>query len=640
MNGRLSTPDLLKAIKQFSPAELSELCAEIRKVLIDTVIKNGGHLASNLGLVEFSVALHRVFDSPTDKITWDAGHQSYVHKLLTGRLDRFSTLRQYGGISGFPDPAESEHDSFATGHASTSISAALGMALARDLAGEKNHVIAVIGDGSLTGGMAFEALNHAGHLGTRLIVMLIDNGMSISPTVGAVSRSLSAIRMDNRVKEAKKASTKLLAASNMGRTLESLIQRLTRGAKAAAMPTFLWEELGFMYMGPFSGHSITDLENAFRQAKGYTERPVFLHIVTTKGKGYAPAEKFPQLYHGVSPKKDNLKEIVTRVPTYSEVFSDTMLAITRNNPKVVVITAAMSEGNCLQEVATQFPERFFDVGICEEHAVTMAAGLAASGFIPVVAIYSTFLQRAFDQILHDVCLQNLPVVFAIDRGGIVGDDGKTHQGIFDLSYLSLMPNMVIAAPKDENELQHMLYTAVNSRKPMAVRYPRSAGVGVTLDGKLHTIPLGKGELLAEGKDIAIIAAGSMVQPSIAASRHLLSIGIEASVVNTRFTKPMDAALILGLAEKTRRVLTVEENVLSSGFGAAVLELLASANMQDVHVARLGITDEFVEHGPQSILRARYGLDARGIVKQAMVMLSTGQETRLKKYEIELPGIKD
>ncbi len=620
MTGRLNTKNLLASLKQLSSEELDELCSEIREVLIRTVTENGGHLASNLGIVEFTVALHRVFNSPKDKIIWDAGHQSYVHKLLTGRQDRFPTLRQYKGISGFPDPAESDHDAFAAGHASTSVSAALGIAIARDLAGEQHHVIAVIGDGSLTGGMAFEALNHAGHVGARMIVMLIDNGMSISPTVGALSRSLSTIRLNNRVKKAKKVSTKFLATSVWGRKLESLIHRLTRGAKAVAMPTFLWEEFGFMYMGPFDGHNISDLEVAFEQAKEYTDRPVFLHIVTTKGKGYAAAEASPLVYHSVSPKRAKQPENAPKIPTYSEMFSDTMLTITRNNPKVVVITAAMSEGNCLQDVAREFPERFFDVGICEEHAVTLAAGLAIRGFIPVVAIYSTFLQRAFDQILHDVCLQDLPVVFALDRGGIVGDDGKTHQGIFDLSYLSFMPNMIIAAPKDENELQHMLFTAVHGTHPMAIRYPRNPGLGVSLDADLHQIPVGKGELLMSGKDVAIIAIGSMVQPALAASQQLQTLGIDAAVINARFAKPLDSSLILDLATNTGKVLTVEENVLSSGFGTAVLEMLSSSGINTVQVKRLGIPDEFVEHGPQNVLRAKYGLDTDGIVKEVLSLL--------------------
>ncbi|HAV10632.1 MAG TPA: 1-deoxy-D-xylulose-5-phosphate synthase [Dehalococcoidia bacterium] len=620
MTDRLYTQNFQEALKQLSSEELDELCSEIREVLVKTVTETGGHLASNLGVVEFTVALHRVFNSPVDKIIWDAGHQSYVHKLLTGRQGRFSSLRQYKGISGFPDPAESEHDAFAAGHASTSISAALGMAIARDLAGEKHNVIAVIGDGSLTGGMAFEALNHAGHIGTRLIVMLIDNGMSISPTVGALSRALSSIRLDNRVKEAKKASIKFLSASNWGKKLESLINRLTRGAKAVAMPTFLWEELGFMYMGPFDGHSIADLTAAFEQAKHYTDGPVFLHIVTTKGKGFSAAEQSPQLYHSVSPKRTKQSDITPKIPTYSETFSDTMLTITRNDPKVVVITAAMSEGNCLQDVAKEFPERFFDVGICEEHAVTLAAGLAIRGFKPVVAIYSTFLQRAFDQILHDVCLQDLSVVFALDRGGIVGDDGKTHQGIFDLSYLSFMPNMIVAAPKDENELQHMLFTGVQNAHPMAIRYPRSPGLGVSLDADLHQLPAGKGELLVSGKDIAIIAIGAMVQPALAASQQLQKLGIDAAVFNARFARPLDSSSILDLAANTRKVLTVEENVLSSGFGAAVLELLSSSGISNIQVKRLGIPDEFVEHGPQHVLRAKYGLNAEGIVNEVASLL--------------------
>ncbi|MDD5127828.1 MAG: 1-deoxy-D-xylulose-5-phosphate synthase [Dehalococcoidales bacterium] len=600
-------------VKELTAPELKQLAEELRQEMIATVSANGGHLASNLGVVELTIALHRIFDSPKDKLVWDVGHQSYVHKLLTGRRERFNTLRQFGGISGFTSRNESAHDPFGAGHASTSISAALGMAVARDLAGDHYQVVSIIGDGAIMAGMAFEALNHAGHLGTKIIVILNANGMSISPTVGAFSKLLSKVRFDPRYSEAKEVSKHIITPLPLGKQVWDFSQKAIDRVKGLVLPTMLWEELGFAYIGPVDGHNLHDLETALAQARDYPLKPTFVHVITTKGKGYAPAESNAVYFHGVPAHCAT----GNGVPTYSQIFARTMLHMARENPKMVVITPAMPEGNSLTELQSEFPQRVFDVGICEPHAVTFAAGMATQDFLPVVAIYSTFLQRSFDQIIHDVCLQNLPVVFAIDRGGIVGDDGKTHQGIFDFSYLNLIPNLVVAAPKDENELQHLLYTAVKSGKPMAVRYPRGCGLGVTLDEELREIPLGKGELLKDGDDVAILAIGATVAPALAAAEELAGVGINASVANARFAKPLDAELITKLAKRVKRIVTVEENTLHGGFGSAVISLLHRENIVGTQVMSLGIPDEFVEQGTQEILRAKYRLDSCGITQQVM-----------------------
>ena len=613
-------------LKRLAKPELEQLAAELRQELVTRVSTNGGHLASNLGVVELTIALHRVFDSPRDKIIWDVGHQSYVHKLLTGRRKRFASIRQYGGLSGFTCRSESEHDPFGAGHASTSISAALGMAIARDLSGGDHHVVAIIGDGAITGGMAFEALNQAGHLGSKLCVILNDNGMSISPTVGAFAKLLSRVRFDYRYRWAEEGSKRVLDALPLGNRLWQIGQRLRSVFKGLIMPTVLWEELGFTYIGPVDGHNIGELEIALTQARDYCLKPAFVHVITTKGKGYLPAEGDAVYFHGVPAKSVTTEKI----PTYSEVFAQTVLRLARENPRLVAITPAMPEGNYLSIVAAEFPERVFDVGICEQHAVTFAAGLAAQGFIPIVAIYSTFLQRAFDQLIHDVCIQDLPVVFAIDRSGIVGDDGKTHQGAFDLSYLTLIPNLIVSAPKDENELQHLLYTAVRSKHPMAVRYPRGSGLGVELDPQLHEIPIGKGEILRRGKDIAILAIGTTVAPALEAAQELALNGIEATVVNARFAKPLDAELIIGLTGDIKRLVTVEENALSGGFGSSVVSLLKESGSSDIQVKSIGIPDEFVEQGSQAILRSKYGLDAKGIARQVTEVFPSQKILREKE----------
>jgi len=615
---QINTPADLKRLPR---RELRQLAAELRHEIVTNVTVTGGHLASNLGVVELTIALHRVFDSPRDKIIWDVGHQSYVHKLLTGRREQFPTLRQQGGLSGYTCRSESQHDPFGAGHASTSVSAALGMAVARDLSGDDYQVIAVIGDGAVTAGMAFEALNHAGHLDSKLIVVLNDNGMSISPTVGALAKLLSKVRFDHRYRGAKEVSRQILTSLPLGDRLWEVGQQARGRFKGLILPTMLWEELGFAYVGPVDGHNIADLEMALAQARDYQLRPIFLHVLTTKGKGYQPAESNAVYFHGVPAKSSTGKP----APSYSEIFAQTVLRLTRENPRLVTITAAMHEGNCLSAVEAEFPKRVFDVGICEQHAVTFAAGLAAQGFIPIVAIYSTFLQRALDQIVHDVCLQELPVIFAIDRGGIVGDDGKTHQGTFDLSYLTLIPNLVVAAPKDENELQHLLHTAVRAGRPMAVRYPRGSGLGIALDTELHEVPIGEGEVLRNGEDIVMLAAGVTVAPALSAAQSLSKQGIEATVVNARFIKPLDGKLISPLASRIKRVVTVEENTLSGGFGNSVARFLQEAGINNVQLQCLGIPDEFVEQGTQAALRARYGLDAEGITRQVLTLLA-GQQT--------------
>jgi 1-deoxy-D-xylulose-5-phosphate synthase len=600
-------------LRGLSLEQLQTLAAELREEMVASISRNGGHLASSLGAVELSIALHRVFDSPADKIVWDVGHQSYAHKLLTGRRDRFATIRQQGGLSGFTDPAESAHDAFIGGHASNSVSAALGMALARDLSKSQHHVVAVIGDAALAGGMAIEAVNHWGHVGTRMILVLNDNGMAISPSVGAFSRTLNRMRLDPRYEAAKRRARATFTHLPFGEPAWRVSKRLKGKVKQALVPGALLEEFGFTYVGPVDGHDIRSLEAALTRARDYETKPTIVHVITRKGKGYPPAEEDAVSFHGVAPSA----AIVSNGPSYSQVFGQTVLRLLREDPKVVAITAAMLDGTGLAAAAREFPQRVFDVGICEQHAVTLAGGLAARGFVPIVAIYSTFLQRAYDQVVHDVGIQGLPVVFAIDRAGIVGDDGKTHQGTLDLSYLGSIPGLTLAAPRDENELQHLIYTGTKAGGPMAVRYPRGTGPGAALDGDLHQIPLGRGEVLRNGGDVAILAIGSTVFPSMEAARILSEKGIACTVVDARFVKPLDAEAIVGAAQRTGRVITVEENNLAGGFGSAVLQLLQARRLDGVRVRCLGIPDEFVEHASQAFLRARYGLDAPGIAGQVV-----------------------
>lgn len=607
----INSPSDLKKLK---PEQLPELAAEVRKFLLETVSATGGHLGSNLGTVELSIALHYCFDSPSDKIIWDVGHQAYTHKILTGRRDRFHTQRQYKGISGFPKRCESEHDAFGVGHSSTSISAALGMAAAASLDGKRSHSIAVIGDGSLTGGMAFEALNQAGHLKKNLIVILNDNEMSISKNVGAFSTFISRKMTGRYYRDLKKEMQVLLKhIPAFGTDILQFARRAENSLKGFLTPGSLFEALGFDYLGPLDGHNLPQLIDVFKNINEL-DGPLLVHIMTTKGKGYKPAEETPAKYHGVGAFDVATGKGTTKpaVKSYTDLFGETLVQLAAEDSKIIAITAAMQDGTGLNQFSQRFPERFFDVGIAEQHAMTFAAGLAADGFRPVVAIYSTFVQRAYDQVFHDICLQNLPVTIAMDRAGLVGDDGPTHHGAFDLSYLRHLPGITVMAPKDENELRHLLKTAIYSGLPMALRYPRGAGYGVELDSELKCLEIGKGEQLLDGNDLIIIAIGATVYPALQAADALRLKGVSAGVVNARFVKPLDAELILGVARRTGRIITVEENALQGGFGSAVLELLYDNNLQYVKVRRLGLPDHYIEQGSQAQLRKDVGIDAEGI----------------------------
>ena len=619
----LDTVNNPQELKKLPPEFLPHLAQEIREKIISTVARTGGHLAPSLGVVELSIALHYVFDCPRDKIVWDVGHHAYAHKLLTGRQDRFHTLRQHGGISGFPKRGESKYDAFDTGHSSTSISAALGMASARCLKKERHRVIAVIGDGSMTAGIAFEGLNNAGDLNKDLIVVLNDNGMSIAPNVGALSSFFSRkLTRPTMVFLKKQVENLLRSFPAIGEDLVAWAKRSEESFKAFFTPGMLFEALKFTYLGPVNGHRLSHLVETFNNIK-HLQGPILVHVLTTKGKGYEPAETDPTGFHGLGkfdPDTGEPKKSVSEIPSYTEVFGDTLVRLARENPKIVAITVAMPDGTGLVDFRKEFPTRFFDVGICEHHAVTFAGGLAVEGMRPVTAIYSTFMQRAYDQVLHDVCMQELPVVFALDRGGVVGEDGETHQGLFDLSFLRHLPNLVLMAPKDENELRDMLFTAVNHPGPIAIRYPRGRGVGVAFSSTLSKLPIGKAEVVREGEDILLLAVGASVHPSLEAAKELEKQGFSATVVNARFIKPLDENLILSLAAKHGRVLTVEENVVAGGFGSAVLELLSDRGLFGVTLKRLGIPDIFVEHGSQDVLRKKYELDAVGILKNALALL--------------------
>ncbi len=621
MGRLLKRIDSPKDLKKLRLPQLPKLAEELREVIVKTVAENGGHLAPNLGVIELTIALHYVFDSPRDKIVWDVGHQSYAHKLLTGRRNDFHTLRQYGGIAGFPKRSESPHDIVDTGHSSTSISAGLGLITAQDFLNQEGRVVVVIGDGSMTAGLAFEGLNNAGHLKKDLIVILNDNEMSISPNVGALSSYLSRKLTGRVARRIKRDLEGLVTHLPGGEHLLSVIKKSEDALKCILTPGMLFEALGFRYVGPIPGHNIEALIETLRNVKNL-EGPTLVHVLTKKGKGYPPAEEEPERFHGLGPFEiatGRPKKGKTKPPSYTNVFSRVMVRLGEEEPRLVAITAAMPTGTGLKAFGEHFPDRFFDVGIAEQHAVTFAAGLALGGMIPVCAIYSTFLQRAYDQIIHDVALTNLHVVFAIDRGGIVGEDGPTHQGQFDLTYLRAVPNMVVMAPKDENELQHMLYTAIKHDGPIAVRYPRGSGVGVSLDWELREIPIGKAELLREGEDLLILAIGNMVYPSLEAAERLAEQGLSVAVVNARFAKPIDEELIVSFAKQIGRVLTVEENTLLGGFGSAVLEVLAEHGVQ-VPVKRIGLPDIFIEHGAPALLREKYGLTPEGIYQKALELL--------------------
>ena len=602
-------------LRNLSRDELPSLADEIRQEIIDVVSKTGGHLASSLGVVDLTIALHYAFDTPRDRIIWDVGHQAYAHKIITGRRPQFPTLRQYGGISGFPKREESPCDHFDVGHASTSISAATGMIAARDIKGEDFRVIAVIGDGSMSAGLAFEGLNQAGHLKKNLIVILNDNEMSISPNVGALSSYLSRLMTGHfYTKLRKDAKSFLQNIPRVGESMFNLAKRAEDSIKGLMVPGMLFEELGFQYIGPLDGHQIDHLLATFENIKEYTW-PVLIHVVTKKGKGCSFAECNPSQFHGTPPFDRQTGKTASKkqsLLSYTEVFGQTMIKLAEENEKIVAISAAMSEGTGLDKFAHVYPGRFFDVGIAESHGITFACGLAVEGLHPVAAIYSTFTQRAYDQIVHDLCLQNLPVTLALDRAGLVGEDGPTHHGVFDIAYLRHVPNIVVMAPKDENELQHMIKTAVEYPGPAAVRYPRGTGCGVPMDQELKTIAIGKAELLREGADAAIFAIGNMVFPSVEAARRLEEEGISVAVVNARFAKPLDEEMVVALAKKTGRIVTVEEHTLLGGFGSAVLECLEANGITGIKTNRIGLPDAYIEHGSQSMLRQKYGLDADGI----------------------------
>jgi 1-deoxy-D-xylulose-5-phosphate synthase len=609
-------------LKSLSLSELESLASEIRQKIIETVSRTGGHLAPSLGAVELAIALHYVFDAPNDKIIWDVGHQAYAHKLLTGRRDGFDTLRTYGGISGFPKMSESPYDAFDTGHSSTSISAGLGISTAKALKGEESKVIAVIGDGSMTAGMAFEGLTQSGHTEKDLIVVLNDNAMSISPNVGAFSSFLSRKMTGKRFVSFKKEIENFFKSiPGVGEEILNLARKWEDSFLTFFTQGMLFEALKFKYIGPIKGHRIDRLIETFNNAL-HLEGPVLIHAVTLKGKGYEPAERDPAHYHGVGAFEittgSSAKDGPEPPPSYTEVFGKTMVDLGRKNEKIFAITAAMPEGTGLTEFSEVYPERFLDAGIAEQHAVTFAAGLATEGFRPVVAIYSTFLQRAYDQIIHDVCLPRLPVVFAIDRGGLVGEDGPTHHGNFDMTYLRSLPNMTLMAPKDENELRHMLYTALQQPGPVAIRYPRSKGIGVAMDKSYKNIPLGEAEILRQGEDVLILAIGSIVNPAMEAAAQMEKEGFSACVVNCRFVKPLDRKLGK-LAGSIGRVVIAEENTRLGGLGGALLELLNDMGIENVRIKRIGLPDRFIEHGPAALLRENYGLDTAGILKEAKAL---------------------
>jgi 1-deoxy-D-xylulose-5-phosphate synthase len=612
-------------LRSLTVPELDIIAGDLRHTIINTVSKTGGHLAPSLGVVELTLALHYVFNTPQDKLVWDVGHQVYAHKLLTGRQDRFHTLRQYKGLSGFPKFKESEYDAFETGHSSTSISAALGMACAKDLKKDKNKVVAIIGDGSMTAGLAFEALNQAGHLDKDLIVILNDNEMSISENVGAMSSFLSRQLTSKTVRRLRKhISTGLKELHGVGDRFLNVLKKSEENIKSFFTPAMLFEALKFYYIGPIPGHDLEDLIPTLENIRDHVDGPVLVHVITQKGKGYEPAEKKPGNYHGLGPF-----DIKTGAPnpssgpiSYTEVFGNTLCKIARSNPKVAAISAAMPAGTGLINFTKEFPDRFFDVGIAEQHGVTFAAGLATEGMRPVVAIYSSFFQRALDQIIHDVCIPNLPVTLALDRSGVVGDDGPTHHGVFDISFLRFIPNLTYMAPKDENELQHMLHTAISLPGPAAIRYPRGSGEDVPLDQELVNLELGKGELLREGKDILLLPIGNRVYPAMRAAEGLEKIGINAAVINPRFIKPLDKDLICNWAEKTGRVLTVEDNAEHGGFGSLVLELLSANRLYTVKTHLLGYPDHFIEHGPQKTLWKNSKLDSPSIINAAMELMKS------------------
>ena len=626
-------------LRRLPTQQLQQVADEIRQYILETMSRIGGHTGASLGAIELAVALHYAFDTPTDRLVWDVGHQAYAHKILTGRRDQLPTLKQYGGLSGFLKRDESEYDTFGAGHASTSISAALGMAVARDHNNEKHHVCAVIGDSSLAGGMAMEAINQAGHLKTRLIVLLNDNEMSIAPAVGALTGYLNRLRQAqgyHRFKD--EVGETLLSIPALGERLHHAAKTVKDALAAAVLPGALTSELGFKYIGYVDGHNVRALVSALREAQQVKDAPVIVHALTTKGKGYPDSEKNYYAWHATGPfelKTGKPIKSASKAPTYTEVFGKTMCELMAKDERIVALTAAMPDGTGVDMILEKYPERAFDVGIAEQHAVTFCGGMACEGLKPVAAIYSTFLQRGFDQVMHDICIQNLDVTFAMDRGGIAGPDGPTHHGLLDIAYLRPMPNMVVMAPKDEGEMRDMLLTAIEHAGPAALRYPRGNGLGVDISREPQLLEIGKGEILRDGGDeVAIVAYGSMVHPSLAAAENLSKDGIETAVVNARFVKPLDAGLLLALARTKRLIVTVEEAYLAGGFGSAVMELLEENGLLDqVKIVRMGIPDRLVTHGDAKLLLAKYGLDADGIYNRVRESVEVLEERRARPQKV-------
>jgi len=613
-------------LKRLTREQAQQLAQEIRERLVSTISITGGHLAPNLGTVELTLALHRIFNSPTDKFIWDVGHQAYVHKLVTGRCKDFHTIRQAGGISGYCKREESPHDFFGAGHGSTSISAALGFAAARDQAGRDENVVAIIGDGSMTGGMAFEALNHAGHLKSKLLVVLNDNEMSISPNVGALHATFTRIRTNSAYLAAKERWEQIVHRLPLGEHMAEFMDKARDAVTTVGTPGTFFESLGFTYLGPIDGHNLGLLEETMDHAKRL-DGPVLLHVVTTKGKGYEYAEANSVKFHGVAPfeVETGLSKKNSSTPTYSEVFVEAMRELARKDKRVIAITAAMLEGTGLVKFQQEFPDRTYDVGMAEQHAATFGAGMAADGMKPVVAIYSTFLQRAYDSIIHDACIQNLPVTYALDRGGIAGEDGPTHQGAFDLAYLRPVPNLVVCAPADEEELRRMLLTGIEHSGPFALRFPRANAEGIPVSPEITPMEVGQGEIVRQGTDVALVAIGSMVYPAKQAAEILQGEGISAAVVNARFVKPLDTELLSQVALDVPHIVTIEEGCLMGGFGSAVLEMLETRDLlQATRVHRMGLPDRFIEHGPRGYLLEKYGLDAAGIAKRVRQVLGTAR----------------
>jgi len=625
-------PDLRK----LSRRQLPQVAQEIRDQIIDVVSRIGGHFGGNLGIVELTLALHYTFDTPRDQIVFDTGHQTYPHKLITGRRDTFHTIRQHNGISGFCKREESVYDVFNAGHASTSISAALGIAVARDFRKEDYRVVAVIGDGALSGGIALEGLNQAGHLKSRLMIVLNDNDMSISTNVGAMSGYLNQIIKGQRYNQAKDLAKGIMdRVPLVGGKLHGLAHDIEQMLKNMIVPGTLFEELGFKYLGPYDGHDLDTLLEVFEENRDY-DGPILIHVITKKGKGYTPAEDKPIWSHGVSPfdipSGEVKKSTKPQPPTYTAVFADTLIELAKKDPKIIAVTGAMPDGTGLDKFAKVFPERMFDVGIAEEHAVTFCGGMATQGMKPVAAIYSTFLQRAFDQVFHDVAIMDLPVVFALDRGGIAGADGPTHHGIYDMAYLRIFPNMICMAPKDENELRHMLKTAFETCHPTSLRYPRGNGAGVKMDAELQSLPIGKGEVLREGTDATIFAIGNEVWPSMEAAEILSRDGISVAVINARFIKPLDDELITKYCQPYSAVITVEEGSLAGGFGSAIMERCEELGLRNVRFHRIGIPDEYVHHGTQDVLRAQYDLHSEGIAGRVRAFVEEPGENTMRYFE--------